>query len=179
MKSPVVQVATVLAAMHRLGFAHLDVKPSNVLAAAKQPRTYRLADYGLAARLDGAFPIEEGDRAYISAELLAGEHGQLAAADVFALGVTLYELASGVELPHEGDQYAALRRGHVPPLSGCCGALASVIEVCAMLASCKQPMVLGALLVLQTLLLFVKPALELHWMSCLMSRLLDVGHDAS
>lgn len=123
------QVAATLATMQHLGFAHLDVKPANILVSRRQHLTFKLGDFGLAARLDGAFAIEEGDRQYISAELLAGNHSNLCAADIFSLGLSLYELASGAELPHEGAQYESLRRNGPPRLESCSEALNDTIAV--------------------------------------------------
>ena len=123
------QVATVLACLHSMGFAHLDVKPANILLARSAQRCFKLADFGGVARLDGAFAIEEGDRQYLPAELLAGSHNNLPAADIFSLGITLYELATKASLPHDGEHYARLRRGQVAAPSSCSAALGSLILV--------------------------------------------------
>jgi hypothetical protein len=53
---------------------------------------------------------------YLSGELLQGRTAALDKADVFALGATLYELASGAELPKAGPVYQRLRQGKVSML---------------------------------------------------------------
>lgn len=126
-----------LAAMHGLGFAHLDVKPDNILHARAPRDAFKLADFGHATRLDGTQNVEDGDCKYLAAEVLAGDHRNLAAADVFSLGITLYELATGAELPAEGELYHKLRSGralHLPTVSR---PLALVIQVRACRVSAR------------------------------------------
>jgi len=92
-----VDLAAALAALHAHGLVHGDVKPENV----------RLDDEGRAVLLDLGFarraradarrePLADaGSLAYLSPERVRGESAA-PAADVFALGVVLYELATGV-----------------------------------------------------------------------------------
>ena len=49
-------------------------------------------------------------------ELLQDNHAHLMASDIFALGCTMYEAASGCELPKNGPEWQALRSGAIPPL---------------------------------------------------------------
>lgn len=107
------QVASVLSTMHELGFAHLDVKLDNILSSGDH--TYKLVDYGLTARLGDRAVREEGDRRYLAPELLAGKYTHLDRADVFSLGISVYQLLSGDTLPSVGPQYTALRDGRAPP----------------------------------------------------------------
>jgi serine/threonine protein kinase len=119
----------VLSVMHARGLAHLDVKPDNILQSRDQPDVYKLADFGLTTRRDMAWPVEEGDKRYLAAELLAGDHRNLQAADIFSLGLTLYELATGAELPGDGELYQRLRRGGRLQLPGLTDAFANQLQV--------------------------------------------------
>ena len=105
-----VSVAEGLAELHRRGFVHRDVKPSNILFAADRAK---LADFGL-ARTDGADALSDltapgtaaGTLAYLAPEVLAGERAA-AAADVYAVGVIAFLGLTG-ELPHRAGSMAEL-----------------------------------------------------------------------
>jgi wee1-like protein kinase len=58
-------------------------------------------------------------RRYLAPELLkASNYAYLDKADIFALGITLYELASGSPLPTGGSVYTKLRMGQLALLTG-------------------------------------------------------------
>ncbi|KAK9945619.1 hypothetical protein M0R45_011125 [Rubus argutus] len=95
------QIAKALQFMHERGVAHLDVKPDNIYV---KNGVYKLGDFGCATLLDNSLPIEEGDARYMPPEILNEKHDDLDKADIFSLGVAMYELIKGSPLPVEGPQ---------------------------------------------------------------------------
>ena len=92
------QVLEGLAHAHRRGIVHRDVKPSNVLLADGDGVSARVLDFGLAQIPEAETLTAVGDvpgtLAYIAPERLAGE-AATAAADVWAVGVMLWEALAG------------------------------------------------------------------------------------
>jgi hypothetical protein len=92
------QICEGLAHAHRAGILHRDVKPSNVLLADGERVSARLLDFGLARMAEAETLTAQGDvpgtLAYIAPERLAGEDAT-AAADVWAVGVMLWEALAG------------------------------------------------------------------------------------
>jgi eukaryotic-like serine/threonine-protein kinase len=87
--------------LHRLGVVHRDVTPRNVMLC--EDGTVRLLDYGIAsAPTDhGAEEWTWGTPAYMAPEQVRNEVGD-ARTDLYALGVVLYELATG-SVPFVGE----------------------------------------------------------------------------
>jgi hypothetical protein len=92
------QVCDGLAHAHAAGILHRDVKPSNVLLADGDGVSARVLDFGLARMPEAETLTAQGDvpgtLAYISPERLAGDDAT-AAADVWAVGVMLWEALAG------------------------------------------------------------------------------------
>ena len=86
-------LARALAALHARGLVHGDVKPEN--ARLDEEGGAVLLDLGFARRARDDARADAGSLAYLSPERVRGEPAG-PAADVFALGVVLYELATGV-----------------------------------------------------------------------------------
>jgi hypothetical protein len=112
------QVADALAHAHGRGIVHRDVKPSNVLLAqhldAQSDRIdVRLLDFGLAqmAEFDTLTALGDipGTLAYISPERLQGRNAT-PAADVWGLGVLLWEALAGRHPFWGGDMVEMSRR---------------------------------------------------------------------
>ena len=92
---------------------------------------YKLADFGLAAQRragGGSRGVQEGDARYLAAELLRGDGARLDKADVFALGATLYELATGGALPAGGPLWHRLRSGRLSLLPSVGAPLAALLR---------------------------------------------------
>ncbi|MFF5537262.1 serine/threonine-protein kinase [Streptomyces cinerochromogenes] len=113
------QVASGLAAAHRQGVIHRDVKPANVMLSAD--RTAKIADFGIARFADeAAAGLTATGKIVGTADYLAPERalGRPAhpASDVYSLGCVLYELLTG-RPPFRGATPLAVVRQHVdvPP----------------------------------------------------------------
>ncbi|MCW4352975.1 protein kinase [Hoyosella sp. YIM 151337] len=90
-----VKLAGALETAHRVGTLHRDVKPGNILMSDyDEPR---LTDFGI-ARIEGGFETATaaftGSLAYTAPEVLQGGKPTLAA-DIYALGATLFALITG------------------------------------------------------------------------------------
>ncbi len=98
---------------HQRGVLHRDLKPSNVLVDAKGTRY--VTDFGLAKRLsDAEGSITEtgqvlGTPKYMPLEQAAGRKDLTVTADVYSLGVILYERLTG-QPPFTGDNALTLLR---------------------------------------------------------------------
>jgi tRNA A-37 threonylcarbamoyl transferase component Bud32/TolB-like protein len=125
------QLVAALAAAHEVGVIHRDFKSPNVMlvrrAGAKGLRAV-VTDFGLARALeeDAALAITGdggivGSPAYMAPEQVEGKLKVTEAADIYALGVVLFELATG-RLPFVGETPLAtmtmrLREPPPPPRS--------------------------------------------------------------
>jgi tetratricopeptide (TPR) repeat protein len=105
------EVAKGLAAIHGAGVVHRDLKPENVLITPDHDvkvmdlGVARLADEAIRLSRSGAFV---GSVLYASPEQFRSGGGELdGRADLFSLGVILYELACGAH-PHPGDDFASV-----------------------------------------------------------------------
>lgn len=112
------QTAEALAALHRAGFIHGDVKPDNI----------RLVDAGTAILIDLGFAHRPGENAafleqgyvlgtinYLAPELCGSRPQGDLSTDLFSLGISLFEMLTG-ELPYPaGSLEQTMRRHHCDP----------------------------------------------------------------
>ncbi len=102
------QIASALAAAHEAGVVHRDLKPSNVLI--EESGRAAIADFGIARSLAVAGPgptlpgTVVGTPDYLSPEQARGAEVD-GRADLYALGIILYEMLTG-ELPFAGGSQA-------------------------------------------------------------------------
>jgi tetratricopeptide (TPR) repeat protein len=103
-----------LQAAHAAGVLHRDLKPHNLLRT--ESGQVKIADFG-AAQLQqlGATQTESlvGTLAYLSPEQIEGQPLTFAA-DVYTLGVTLFQLLTG-RLPFRGPDFITQHRREMPP----------------------------------------------------------------
>jgi serine/threonine protein kinase/tetratricopeptide (TPR) repeat protein len=114
------QMATGLGAAHRAGVLHRDFKAGNVMIVTRDDEEQAIVtDFGIAraalrSGVDGndtagAIGVIAGTPAYMAPEQLRGREGG-PTADIYALGVVLYEMVTG-RLPfNEASPLEALRR---------------------------------------------------------------------
>jgi tRNA A-37 threonylcarbamoyl transferase component Bud32 len=106
------QIAEGLAAAHRQGLIHRDVKPANILIEDRLRRV-KLTDFGLARAVDDASLTQSGYIAgtplYMSPEQVNG-HPIGPRSDLFSLGSVLYELCTGQPAFRAPSTAAVIRR---------------------------------------------------------------------
>jgi eukaryotic-like serine/threonine-protein kinase len=139
-----VPAAAGLQAAHDAGVVHRDVKPENVLIG--RDGTVRVTDFGLAraaASATATFGPEVlvGSPHYLAPEAVQGRPlGP--AADVYALGIVLYECLTGT-VPHRGDTPFSTAMAHVerpvPPPSTQVEGLDASVDALVLAATARDP----------------------------------------
>ncbi len=128
----VLQVCEVIAEAHALGLVHRDLKPSNlfVVRRAGVTESVKVLDFGIVKGAARASPGDSnadgesterwtilGSAFYMSPEQMESAHEVDARADIWAMGVILFELISG-KVPYEGRSLVEIYSkivSHAPP----------------------------------------------------------------
>ena len=118
------QLSSGLACLHSFDMVHEDVKPENIyLLNINQGNEtavrYKIGDFGLIKHLSGSDFDEdgqEGDSRYLAKEVLNStldpiDSDSRSKADIFSLGLTVYQLATQRKLPTQGEEWEQLRSG--------------------------------------------------------------------
>lgn len=114
------QAAEALAYAHRCGILHRDIKPANLLLDSEGQ--VRVGDFGIAFVLHGAKEIVEeghsrsGTLRFMSPERLANGVNSFSS-DLYSLGASLYELATGKPILAERTPEELMKRIRNAPLS--------------------------------------------------------------
>lgn len=149
-----IQMCEALDAAHSAGVIHRDLKPSNVMLT---PGGVKLLDFGLAklhdpepdpnlpASTQSRFSTEDGavvgTYPYMAPEQVAGGHVD-GRADIFALGVVIYEMASGVrpfDAPTRAEVAAAILTRTPPVLSSLCSHVPAALDRAVQRCLAKDP----------------------------------------
>lgn len=139
-------VCDALGAAHREGIVHRDVKASNVFVEAGDPPRVKLLDFGVAyaAGPDDPSITVTGERLgsvhAMAPELIRGGPVD-ARADVYAVGVLLYQLLTG-ELPFWSEDPFEIERLHLtapPPRPGRLAPVPAAVDAVVERALAKRP----------------------------------------
>ncbi|MCH8854334.1 MAG: serine/threonine protein kinase, partial [Planctomycetes bacterium] len=113
-----IKVCDALAYAHRAGYIHRDIKPNNIHVDADDNPF--ILDFGLARPLPSekrddisAADHPVGTLNYMSPEQVIGEELLGVQTDIYSLGVVMYEVLSGGQMPYTMDGEVIERRRHI------------------------------------------------------------------
>lgn len=102
---------------HQQGIIHRDLKPDNILLQHNLTQMFpKIADFGLAKIIEGtSYTVSGallGTCMYMSPEQIQSERSLDHRADIYSLGITLYQLCTG-RCPFQDTNHFALMMAHV------------------------------------------------------------------
>ncbi|HEX6968535.1 MAG TPA: Stk1 family PASTA domain-containing Ser/Thr kinase [Micromonosporaceae bacterium] len=150
------QILAGIAAAHRAGMVHRDVKPENVLIAESPSggvgnlidSVVKVADFGLAQAVEASTEVDGGGQlmataAYVAPELVRDGHAD-PRTDVYSAGIVLFEMLTG-RVPYEGDRAVEVAWQHVdrdvPPPSTLVAGLPPALDELVLRATRRNPAV--------------------------------------
>ncbi|GIJ49849.1 serine/threonine protein kinase [Virgisporangium aliadipatigenens] len=148
------QVLAAVAAAHRAGLVHRDVKPENILVAESPGGTVnaiidgvvKVADFGLARAVersteDAGSPQLLATAAYVAPELVTSGHAD-PRTDVYSAGIVLFEMLTG-QVPYDGERPVDVAWQHVqqdvPPPSRFVAGLPPLVDELVERATRRDP----------------------------------------
>jgi len=112
------QIASALGAVHQVNIVHRDLKPDNVFVLLRDGKEMsKLLDFGVAKFIEDGTGLTRdgmtmGTPSYMAPEQIITGQEVGTSSDIYALGVLMYELLTGVT-PFNGSSVAAILRAHV------------------------------------------------------------------
>ena len=108
------QLCSAIIHAHQHGVIHRDIKPENVFVT--QDGTVKLGDFGIATFQDNNVRVTKSEVVVGSVHYLAPELSQGAPAsvqsDIYALGITFFELITG-KVPYDDQSAVAVALKHI------------------------------------------------------------------
>ena len=154
LKQLLLHVAEGLRYIHSMQLVHMDIKPGNIFISkekrlhalnydsaddgfdeeetVEEEITYKIGDLGHVTSINNP-QVEEGDCRYLPTEILHEDFTHLPKADIFALGLTVYEAGGGGALPKNGPEWHKIRNGEVKELSNYSRDLNDLLKVCVII----------------------------------------------
>ncbi|MBI3736453.1 serine/threonine protein kinase, partial [Candidatus Sumerlaeota bacterium] len=126
------EIGAGLAYAHQLGIVHRDIKPANIMIDDRN--RVKITDFGIAKMLDShttnTGTMIVGTPLYMAPEQIDGRPIDQRA-DIYALGIMLYELVTGTPPFHEGNiEYQHLHKPVPEITSGVSDKLKRIIYTC-------------------------------------------------
>ena len=107
-----IQICSALAAAHKKGIVHRDIKPQNILI--DKDGLVKITDFGIAKSISSADESDNkviGSVYYISPEQAKGDRVD-GRSDIYSLGIVLYEMLTGT-LPFIGEKTVSVALKHI------------------------------------------------------------------